>query len=315
MTASTSTSAARNERAVAATGQAAIVELCRDASVEMSFHDTARLQEASTILPEGTRVFISHLPKQKWEQTIEAAIEVADRGLSPVPHIPARLVESARTLDGVLEQLARRAGVTQVLLIAGDRPDPVGPFTASAEVLRTGLFEQHGIKHVHIAGHPEEHPRVAAPILRAAEEEKVGYAAQAGFSTGFVTQFAFDSQPIIEWIRGLRARGIRNGVRVGLAGPARLSTLLQYAARCGVGPSMRAFSSRAASFGRLLSDRGGPESLVRELSKARGEGVEIEGIHLFSFGGLVRTCRWIQAVGQGRFTLDDAHGFVVEEIS
>jgi methylenetetrahydrofolate reductase (NADPH) len=142
--------------------------------------------------------------------------------------------------------------------------------------------------------------------------EKVQFAEQAGLETSFVTQFAFDSSPIIEWVRGLRARGIRNGIHVGLAGPARFSTLLQYAARCGVGPSIRALSSRASSFGRLLSESG-PESLVCELAQARSGGLEIDGIHLFSFGGLARTCRWIQAVGQGRFTLDDAQGFVIDE--
>ena len=289
-----------------------IVQLCQDASVEMTFHDTARLRDAGTLLPAGSRIFISHLPRQQWEQTVEAAVEVSQCGLKPVPHIPARQLSGARELDQLLVQLVRRAAVTQVLLIAGDRPQPAGPFSASSEVLRTGLLEQHGISRVSLAGHPEGHPQVGTDVLRASEEEKIRYAEERGFEAGFITQFTFDSSPIIEWVRGLRARGISNGVRLGLAGPARLSTLLKYAVHCGVGPSIRALSSRRASFGRLLGDRG-PEALVCELARARSEGLDIEGIHLFSFGGLLRTCRWVQAVGQGRFTLDDAHGFIVGE--
>jgi len=290
----------------------AIVQLCRDTSVEMTFHDATGLRDAGALLPAGSRMFISHLPRQRWEQTMEAAIEVSNCGLKPVPHIPARQLSSARELDQLLEQLVRRAAVTQVLLIAGDRPQSVGPFLASSEVLRTGLLERHGISRVSIAGHPEGHPQVGTEVLRASEEEKVRYAEERGFEASFITQFTFDSAPIIEWVRGLRARGISNGVRVGLAGPARLSTLLKYAMHCGVGPSIRALSSRTASFGRLLGDRG-PEALVGELARARGQGLDIEGIHLFSFGGLLRTCRWIHAVGQGRFRLDDAQGFVVDE--
>jgi methylenetetrahydrofolate reductase (NADPH) len=312
MTETTNSDLARNLPPGLPVGHQAIVRLCQDASVEISFHDAPKVKEVSALLPAGCRVFISFLPKQTWEQSIDTAVEVSKLGLTPVPHIPARLIHSARELDQALAQLAQRASVSQVLLIAGDRPDPAGPFSASSEILRTGLLEKHGISRVNIAGHPEGHPRVSDEILRAAETERVQCAERAGLEACFVTQFAFDSSPIIEWVRGLRARGIRNGVRVGLAGPAKFSTLLQYAARCGVGPSIRALSSRASSFGRLLSESG-PESLVSELAQARSGGLEIDGIHLFSFGGLARTCRWLHAVGHGRFTLDDDQGFIIDQ--
>lgn len=291
---------------------AAIVDLCHDASVEMTFHDTVKLQEVAALLPAASRVFISHLPRQSWQQTVDAAVEVSNCGLTPVPHVPVRHVVKVSDLDQLLQQLVGEAGVNHVLLIAGDRSQPAGPFSASSDVLRTGLLEHHGIARVSLAAHPEGHPQVSGEVLRASELEKIACAERAGMDAGFITQFTFDSAPIVEWASELRVRGVRNAIRIGLAGPARLSTLLQYAMRCGVGSSIRALSGHGAGFGRLLGERG-PENLIRELARAQNEGLDIEGIHLFSFGGLLRTCRWIRAVVQGRFTLDDAHGFTLDE--
>jgi methylenetetrahydrofolate reductase (NADPH) len=310
MTAPSSTDLASAQSATARDDRAAIVGLCRDASVEMTYHDTGKLQECRALLGRTGRVYISHLPQQSWEQTVAAAIEVRQAGFTPVPHVPARRLAGEQELGRLVEQLAGKAAVEQVLLIAGDQP-PVGAFAASSDVMRTGLLQRHGIRRVSVAGHPEGHPRVASDELRAAELDKARLAEDAGLELTFVTQFGFDSAPIVEWVRELRSRGIRNPVHVGLAGPAKLSTLLQYALRCGVGPSIRALGSRAASFGRLLGERG-PETLVSELARARPAELAIDGIHLFSFGGLARTCRWMRSVEEGRFTVDEAHGFVLE---
>ena len=292
--------------------RAAIVRLCRNASLEMTYHDAGHLNECRALLGRGGRIYVSHLPQQSWEQSVAAAIEVQEAGFTPVPHVPARHLVNAEQLDQLLGQLTSKAGVEQLLLIAGDR-EPVGSFVSSGDVLRTGLLDRHGIRRVSVAGHPEGHPQVANEELRAAQVDKARLAADAGIELGFVTQFAFDAEPIVQWTNDLRSRGLRNPIHIGLAGPARLTTLVQYALRCGVGPSVKALSGRAASFGRLLGQHG-PEALVRELAGARERGLEIDGIHLFSFGGLARTCKWIRAVEDGRFSPDDA-GFAVEGAS
>jgi methylenetetrahydrofolate reductase (NADPH) len=291
------------------TERAAILRLCRNASLEMTYHDVGHLNECRALLGRGGRIYVSHLPQQSWEQSVAAAIEVQEAGFTPVPHVPARHLANAAQLDQLLGQLTSKAGVEQLLLIAGDR-EPVGSFASSGDVLRTGLLQRHGIRRLSVAGHPEGHPQVANEELQAAQVDKARLAADAGIELGFVTQFAFDAEPIVQWTNDLRARGLRNPVHVGLAGPARLTTLIQYALRCGVGPSVKALSGRAASFGRLLGQHG-PEALVRQLATARERGLEIDGIHLFSFGGLARTCKWIRAVEDGRFSADDA-GFAVE---
>lgn len=310
MTRTSSPDVASAETAGWTAERASIVRLCKNASLEMTYHDVGHLNECRMLLGRGGRIYVSHLPQQSWEQSVAAAIEVQEAGFTPVPHVPARHLENAGQLDQLLAQLTRKAGVEQLLLIAGDRA-PIGSFASSGEVLRTGLLQRHGIRRVSVAGHPEGHPQVANEELRSAEIDKAHLAAEAGIGLGFVTQFAFDADPIVQWTRNLRARGLRNPVHIGLAGPARLTTLVQYALRCGVGPSVKALSGRAASFGRLLGQHG-PEALVRELARARESGLEIDGIHLFSFGGLARTCRWIRAVEDGSFSPDETLGFTVQ---
>ena len=70
--------------------------------------------------------------------------------------------------------------------------------------------------------------------------------------------------------------------------------------RCGVGPSIRALGARPTSFVKLLGEHG-PESVMRELAEARGsDAADFDGVHLFCFGGYLRTCEWLHRVANGR---------------
>ena len=65
-------------------------------------------------------------------------------GLDPLPHLPVRLLASARQLIGILRGLVREARINEVLLIARDYAQASGPFHCVADVLRTGaLFALH----------------------------------------------------------------------------------------------------------------------------------------------------------------------------
>ena len=65
-----------------------------------------------------------------------------------------------------------------------------------------------------------------------------------------VTQFCFESAPILQWIGELDNRGIDLPVIVGLAGPATPATLTKFALRCGIGNSIRAVRTQIGRFGR-----------------------------------------------------------------
>jgi methylenetetrahydrofolate reductase (NADPH) len=268
------------------------------------------LEKSRALLPAGTTLYVSHLPKQSWQETEAACRAVHDAGFRPVPHVPVRLATAEEALDRVLAGFAAR-GVDEILLIAGDYAHPLGPFATVADVLATGLLGKHGLARVSMAGHPEGHPKVPLEEIRRAEREKVMLATQAGLDIRLVTQFFFEHAPFVEWVGDLHARGVRAEIVAGITGPARSTTLLKFAMRCGVGPSIRALSARPSTFVHLLADHG-PEHVVRGLAQARSAGVaEFAGIHLFCFGGYLRTCEWLHRVAQGDFRLNGQESFDV----
>lgn len=284
---------------------ASIVELARGASIELNVQDVVHLPASRELLPQGQRIYVSFLPKQSWQQTVATSVAVRAAGFEPVPHLPARLIPDRATLEQTLTELADQAQVQEVLLIAGDYDAALGPFGSVSDVLRTGALESAGLRRVSLAGHPEGHPKVALDIIRRAEREKLQLATTAGLTPRLLTQFFFEPEPFQTWVGELRRDGIRVDTVAGMAGPSRLATLFKFALRCGAGPSIRALGARPSSFAKLLGDHG-PETLVRTLSAARLRGqTDFSGIHLFCFGGFLRSCTWLHAIAGGRFRLTD----------
>jgi methylenetetrahydrofolate reductase (NADH) len=276
--------------------QRAIAALAREASVEMTWHDVAELGLCRPSIAPGTAVFVSHLPGQTWRQTVETCVAVRDHGFEPVPHVPVRRLTDRAQFASVTSDLVADAHVSRVLLIAGDAPQPEGAFSATLDALETGVLAESGIRRIFIAGHPEGHPRLTDGELRRAECDKLAFAAAHDLELVFLTQFFFEAAPFLSWARMLREQGVRTRLVAGLAGPARLTTLFKYALRCGVGASIRTLGTRPAQLARLTAERD-PEPIVRAIAHelATGELGDI-GIHLFSFGGLARTCGWLHAL-------------------
>jgi methylenetetrahydrofolate reductase (NADPH) len=288
-----------------------IRDLARHASIEINVGDLEDLPSSRAFLPPGSKVYVSCLPKQTWEDTQRAARRLRETGFEAVPHIPVRLLSDAQTLSRLLETLVETARVREMLLISGDYPRAVGPYSCVADVLRSGLLRQHGLRGVSIAGHPEGHPRVALADIRQAETQKVVIANREGLELTFVTQFFFEATPFLDWVDELRRHGVRARLVGGLCGPARVTSLLKYAVRCGVGASIRALSARGASVMKLMAEHG-PEPVMRALAEARCAGESnFTGVHLFCFGGYLRTCEWLHRVAAGQFTLNDSGGFDV----
>jgi methylenetetrahydrofolate reductase (NADPH) len=288
---------------------ATIARLARECSIEINVQDARLLPRARVLLPAGKKVYVSHLPKQTWQQTIDTCRDVREMGWEPVPHVPVRLLDSERTLDAFLLDAASRAEVTEILLIAGDYPQARGPYSAAADVLRAGKLRNHGLSRISMAGHPEGHPKVPLVEIRRAEREKVTLAQAAGLEVTLLTQFFFEAPPFLEWAANLRADGVTARLIGGLSGPASIATLLRYAVRCGVGPSIRALGARPTSLAKLIGDHG-PEPLMRTLASVSRPDL-YDGLHFFTFGGFLRTCEWLQRVGHGHFTLDQHGGFEV----
>ncbi len=276
------------------------------ASVELSSRDPAEIDACIDLLPPGTAVFISMPPGQTYHGNVALAARLRRAGFHPVPHVAARRIASRDALDEYLERAVGEAAVDSALVIAGDCERASGPFETSLALLETGLFQRHGVKRVAVAAYPEGHPRIATSVLESALAAKKGLARRSGLDLRVVTQFCFESAPVLELVAKIKGHGLP--VCIGLSGPASLPRLLKFAAMCGIGNSIRALKARPQAITRLLVETG-PEAVVRELAGHCGP--PVAGAHFFCFGGLVRTARWLRALREGRFELTEDGGFRV----
>jgi len=290
---------------------AAIAEFMRGGSLEATRPNTQDVAALKTALPAGTQVYLSAVPTRPQEDVVEQAARVRAAGLEPVPHLAVRNFASADALGRFLDRLAGEAGVRRLLVIAGDRAEPAGPFHGALEAIDSGLIARHGIAAIGISGYPDGHPRIADHELDRLLAAKLEAAGATGLKVEIVTQFCLDAAPILAWLKRLRAHGIDHPVRIGLAGPTSLTTLLRYARRCGVRGSTQGLARNAGLIKHLLG-AAAPDDILRALIDANRDG-ELGDIapHLFSFGGIAATARWMAAATAGRIRLD-RDGFVVE---
>lgn len=270
------------------------------ASVEISSrgHQIAELHDH---FAAGTDVTITFLPGDNYRHNVETAVALKRTGFNPVPHIAARELASREALDDFLARARGEAGVTRVLLIAGDVAIAKGPFKSSHDVRDSGLLEAHGITTVSVAGHPEGHPYLDTPGTFAMLRAWRDWGRERDIRIDIVTQFCFEAAPLLSFLDELNVRGIALPVIVGLAGPASPATLTKFALRCGIGNSMRALRAQIGRYGRLLTDTGPDEVLRGLLAAPRDATTSIAGFHLFPFGGLRKSGLWRRAF------LEDAH--------
>ncbi|MCL4800134.1 MAG: methylenetetrahydrofolate reductase [Burkholderiales bacterium] len=280
--------------------------VARAPTIETSAKNVVEIDGYRSLRPAGSDVYAAWIPGTPYHHLVSIARHLRAAGMNPVPHIAARRLPDRAAAADFLARLAGEAGVTRALVVAGDSPAAAGPFASSVELLESGLLQAHGIRSVGVAGYPEGHRALAADALHGALDRKIAYAAANGLELFVVSQFCFDGQTVLDWLAALRARGVQLPVRVGVAGPATVRTLLAYGARCGIGNSLRAIGAQAISLTRIVA-RHGPERLVRRL--AAGEaGLGVAGLHFFPFGGFAQTAHWIDNVANGRFRLDESSG-------
>src|SRR5712675_883308 len=169
------------------------------ASLELSSRDPAEIDACTGLLEPGTAVYISMPPGQTYHGNVALATRLKRAGFHPVPHIAARRIASRNALEEYLARAAGEAGVDSALVIAGDSDRPSGPFDSSRALLETGLFQRHGFVRIGVAGYPEGHPKIAATALEMELAAKKSLAHRAGLDLQVVTQFCFESEPILVW--------------------------------------------------------------------------------------------------------------------
>src|ERR1700683_2038743 len=117
-----------------------VADMLRGYSIEVNPTESKIIDAAPTRLDPGTEVFLTWIPGTNPMDTIAPAGKLRSAGLFPVPHIGARHVQSAAQLAQLGARLAGEAGVDRVLIIAGDREKPAGPYDSSPAVMQSGLI-------------------------------------------------------------------------------------------------------------------------------------------------------------------------------
>ncbi len=261
-------------------------------SLEMTAKDIAGLTEAAPLIAPGTPVAVTFLPGEEPQARVEAAKAVRALGFEPMPHFSARRIPSREAFEDYLQAVVREAGVRRCFVIAGDPPTPEGPFADSTSMIDTGAFERAGIQAIGIGGHPEGHPNMTEQQCWDVLASKSANIQERGMAPLIVTQFAFDADGLLRWLKELRARGLDAPVRLGVPGPAGIKTLLRFASRCGVGASASVMAKYGLSITNLLGSAG-PDKLVDALAAGLGPEHGPVRLHFYPFGGLKRTAEWI----------------------
>jgi methylenetetrahydrofolate reductase (NADPH) len=275
--------------------EARIHELVAAGSMEISPRELHRLKDVGAQLPAGSCVYIPSLPGLPLSRTLEAIAAVRDAGLDPVPHVSARRILNRDEFRAFLTKAAKEYGVHRCLLIGGDEPKPKGPFVDSLQILEERLLADCGMREIGIGGYPEGHPRIPLNALEKAMARKLELAAQQSIGVYVLTQFSFSPARVVEYCTSLSRQYPDLPVYVGIAGPTDPAALLRYAQRCGVSTSLRALRSLGTGIAQLVTNTDPRDHLV---SVARytlnRQPTNVVGVHLYSFGGAVRTAAWMR---------------------
>jgi methylenetetrahydrofolate reductase (NADPH) len=268
------------------------------ASIEVSPKQAVESKDLPGLFPEGTSVYLTDIGIEPLDTLVAAAKRLRDLGYEPVPHFAARRIVSRDILETRIRRSASEAGVKDVLIIGGGVPKPLGEFTSAMDLINSRLFEKYGINRIAVAGHPEGSPDFNDEVALRALEQKQQYADTSGTQLRLVTQFGFAPDKFINWSEKLKTQGISLPVHIGVAGPAKVTTLIKYAALCGVGNSIAYLRKNALSL-TALATRHSPEGVVKPIEDfwLANPDSAIRQIHVFPFGGLVNSAQWLQDRG------------------
>jgi methylenetetrahydrofolate reductase (NADPH) len=230
-------------------------------------------------VPTEVYVTVTTSPRKGLEPTLELAERLAARGYVVVPHLAARHVRDRGHLAEIVERV-RAYGTSDVLVMAGDAPEPVGEFDGSVPFLRALAELGRPFEEVGITGYPESHAFIpdAATIKSMFEKEE--------FATYIVSQICFDPAVTAAWVDAVWKRGTRLPIHIGLPGAVPCPKLRRISERIGVGDSLR-----------LLPEGGDfdADALVAGLQESLGRPrPNVGGFHVFTFNDLESTERWRQ---------------------
>ena len=274
-----------------------IEALLKGYSIEVMPRTAEKIDNFGDLLPKGTRVYVAHIEGTPITDMVNTAKRITDEGFDVMPHFPARIIKDEATLTDWIARYQGEAGIDQALLLAGGVAKPHGDYHCSMQLLETGAFDKAGFKRLHVAGHPEGNkdidPDGSDKNVMEALRWKQKFTESTDAEMALATQFCFEAKPVIAWADALRDAGITIPVHIGVAGPAKLQTLIKFAIACGVGPSLKVLQKRAMDVSKLLLPYT-PNDFLGELAAhaAKTPDFNITKVHFFPLGGIKTNANW-----------------------
>jgi len=264
----------------------------------MTGKDVAKVENAASVIPPGTRINITFLENEDLQMRVDAAAAVKRLGFTPVPHISARRITSQEHLEEFLAALRVIGGTENVFAVGGDPAVPMGPYEDSLAVIESGVLQQYGVREVSIGGYPDGHPDIPTDVLWSHLEKKAAALSRMNLPGAVITQVEFDAHRVLSWVEEVREHGVEMPVRVGVPGPASVKLLLGFASRLGVSTSASIAKKYGLSVTNLLT-KAGPENFLRDLRAGLDPAKHgLVKLHFYTFGGFKTTAEWIASHSQ-----------------
>ena len=205
-------------------------------SVEVTPKAASKIENFEDYIPSGTLVYIAHIEGTPIEEMVETAKKINDQGFCAMPHFPARIIKDKNVLEDWISRYKNEANVSNALLIAGGANKPYGEYDSSIQLIESELFDKADFNNLHIAGHPEGSmdidPDGSTTNVDQALSWKNEFSKRTDANMAITTQFSFDANSVISWANNIKEAGIDIPVHIGIAGPAKLQTLLRYSIEC-----------------------------------------------------------------------------------
>jgi len=270
-------------------------------SIEVTPRAAAKIDDFTSLLPKKTLIYIAHIEGTHIEDMVATAKKITDQGFYPMPHFPARIIKNKTVLQDWISRYKNEANVCNALLIAGGANKPYGEYDSSIQLIESELFDVADFKNLHIAGHPEGSkdidPDGSTKNIDKALSWKNKFSKRTDANMAITTQFSFDADSVIKWANNIKNAGIDIPIHIGIAGPAKLQTLLRYSIECGVGASIKIIQKRAKDLTKLLLPYK-PTTIISELANYKSENPEfnIEKVHFFPLGGIKQVSDFVNEI-------------------
>ncbi len=229
-------------------------------------------------------IYITYIPGASPQDIINASETILNYGFTPIPHCPARTIPDEEFFINYLDGLIK-IGVIKILIIGGSISNPKGRFSSSIDLLNTGLIQQSKIKTVNIAGHPEGNPDDKNHFENMIEKSK--WLNTNKIQSNIVTQWCLSPDITNSWINKTKSHlgkiGVKSEIHLGIAGPAKLTTILKYAKICGVAATTSVFMKQGLDIRKIINHN--PDNILKSL-------IGYDKLHIYPFGGINEFLKW-----------------------